>query len=1665
MSKCQRKDCEKSSTLQCPKCVTLRLPPAYFCSQECFRAAWPTHKDEHTVKNLSVLQAMLNEASSQESKFGGFSFTGKLRPGKVSPMSVVPANIAKPDYADDGEPVSERKSRNSSNIVIHTPQQIEKIKKCCKLAREVLDIAGKSVRVGITTDEIDKIVFNACIERNSYPSPLNYRNFPKSCCTSVNEVICHGIPDDRKLEDGDIVNIDISLYHDGVHSDVNETFLVGNVDENGRKLVRVSREALEHAIAAVKPGFLYRDVGGVIAKHVHANGFSIDRTYCGHGINELFHTAPNIPHYAKNKAVGVMKAGHIFTIEPMINEGINGTEHWPDNWTAVTKDGKRSAQFEHTLLVTETGCEVPIVWNASLSSVISTFEDRQLNVKSPAYPELSVIKPSVNIHTFGADDDMPALISTDEEDDGPPVKKPPVKATAKTAPVKAAVKTANVPRATPVSTSAKPTTNPKSTPPVVSKTVNNENKGKVTETAKTNSKAPPTTKAPEKSSAPPAANKPTPAPAPIPNKTNATEAKKYRPGKLGPPVKWSGPLPPLPHLVLTDSSEDGSLSNYDGSTVSEDSEWEVPDLLDSSDQDLPALVESGDESEGFSEEEPVMKKVKRPEVSTKAKASNNPFPNAKQGTKPKAPPPEDDDDEPPPLADSSEDEEDHQCKKTNPVTSDRDKPSVSTAKPPVKSAAQATPSVQQPTVKTHTPAPTPTPPVTDNKIKLEANKNKSESDNKPRFEFVSPEKASAIQFPAMTATKDTSGKTTTTPTSTASTTTKKVESDEDVPSLVASDEGSSGEDEDDIKLPVLIDSTTDEEANEVTPNEKQETPPPAPNKVPSTQTTTSQNVTTPPTNVTTSVTAPTTNTTTNITAPTNITTPSTSVTAPPTNSTRPDTLTSEAPPVKSDAPVESVQEASDDEPPMLISSEEEEVKRNTFRAPDSEDDEIPALVSSSDEEESQAQKENKETAIKEPIVLSRHLEDILDDELIEMDVTEMVVKAAEDQRIVALQEKMREAKLNEAEQYKQAANELLQEEKYTLALKYYTKAIECNPKKAIYWSNRAWTHIKECNYGAAISDATHALLLDESYVKSNYRRALALMEVDRHRDAITDLLLVIAENPDDKTAIGKLRQCEEHIKKTTFGRAIATLEAKKRPPPPYAVKTMSPGTWFDGGVLKLRCLVGRYMAKEAERDLNAVAPLLRDLPSGYYTMAIMDDLRENNLMKMESDYYRRLFAQKRDDPLLRDPTLNMIDVHDNLDLFYLETDPDFDNIPRLLCKRTNRRKFTPSPGVNTSPQSQMAELSIVDRDAFISNFNLFTEGQLTKLNWNNVLVAGGSVMACLAPAPPGNLKSYYHSYAYRSSDIDMFIYGLSVQEANAKLLEIYSQLTNNSVSGSVAFRSKHTITIASGYPQRHIQIVLRLYKSPAEVLMGFDVDSCAVGFDGVKVWMDPRCARALKYEINLIDLTRRSPSYEYRLHKYAKRGFSVGVPGLDMGKVQAKIPYYPTGLARLLSLDRGTLWDRMYTTKMDHDKQREKEMVKFNTKSISDYSLIHIPYGPNWGTEGITNYVASLNDRADDWYYRMVTCQPPRASGITFCSYGTMEQAIDRPISNSAEVETQRWEDDTSTIVLKEITKHNMWLTENPGRQGLLSGSFYPSTDDQADWEKGVYESIDSGKT
>jgi len=340
--------------------VKLSLPEegSYFCSQECFKSGWKIHKLQHAQPLGKTSGRQLDTAEKQKLAFANFRYTGDLRAGYVSPMREVPSNIQKPDYADTGIPVSEQTSRRASTIVSLTDKEIKGMRKVCRLAREVLDIAGAMVQPGVTTDEIDIAVHKACIERNSYPSPLNYYSFPKSVCTSVNEVICHGIPDDRLLQNGDIVNIDITLYHNGFHGDLNETYLVGDVDEAGRKLVKSAYDSLMAAIKIVRPGTMFREFGTEIEKVANSNRHSIVRSYCGHGINQLFHTAPSVPHYKKNKAIGICKPGQTFTIEPMLGEGTGRDVTWPDNWTAVTADGKRSAQFEQTILVTEKGCEL-----------------------------------------------------------------------------------------------------------------------------------------------------------------------------------------------------------------------------------------------------------------------------------------------------------------------------------------------------------------------------------------------------------------------------------------------------------------------------------------------------------------------------------------------------------------------------------------------------------------------------------------------------------------------------------------------------------------------------------------------------------------------------------------------------------------------------------------------------------------------------------------------------------------------------------------------------------------------------------------------------------------------------------------------------------------------------------------------------------------------------------------------------------------------------------------------------------------------------------------------------------------------------------------------------------------------------------------------------------
>lgn len=341
---------ETDSNLKCPICLKEGVTNI-FCDQKCFRSSWAAHKGLHK-----------SEDGEPYNPFPDFQFTGDLRPHyPLSPRRSVPKHIKLPDYAKDGRPISEIKNDRLGKITILTPKEIEKVRKVAKISREILDITASHIKPGITTDELDAVLHKECIKRNAYPSPLNYYNFPKSFCTSLNEVICHGIPDQTKLQDGDIINLDVSIYYLGFHSDLNETYYVGDKAKCNPDIVRLvetTRECLDLAIQQVKPGLAFRELGNVIEEHATKNNCSVVRTYCGHGTNQLFHCQPNIPHYAKNKAIGIAKPGMVFTIEPMICLGTFRDTMWPDGWTSVTKDGKFSAQFEQMLLVTEDGVEV-----------------------------------------------------------------------------------------------------------------------------------------------------------------------------------------------------------------------------------------------------------------------------------------------------------------------------------------------------------------------------------------------------------------------------------------------------------------------------------------------------------------------------------------------------------------------------------------------------------------------------------------------------------------------------------------------------------------------------------------------------------------------------------------------------------------------------------------------------------------------------------------------------------------------------------------------------------------------------------------------------------------------------------------------------------------------------------------------------------------------------------------------------------------------------------------------------------------------------------------------------------------------------------------------------------------------------------------------------------
>ena len=278
---------------------------------------------------------------------------GVLKPGKISPRRAVPAHIDRPEYMYHSGP----------EVVtagdIKSPETIEKIRVAGRIAAQALQVVGEAVRPGVTTDELDRIGHEFIISHNAYPSCLGYMGFPKSLCTSINEVICHGIPDDRPLEEGDIVNVDITAYYDGVHGDTCAMFEVGNVDEESHLLIERTRNAMMRGIKAVRPGREINVIGRVIESYAHRFDYGVVRDFTGHGVGEAFHSGLIVPHYDAAPAHNeVMEEGMVFTIEPMLNLGGIEWEQWDDDWTVVTKDRGRSAQFEHTIVVTEDGAEI-----------------------------------------------------------------------------------------------------------------------------------------------------------------------------------------------------------------------------------------------------------------------------------------------------------------------------------------------------------------------------------------------------------------------------------------------------------------------------------------------------------------------------------------------------------------------------------------------------------------------------------------------------------------------------------------------------------------------------------------------------------------------------------------------------------------------------------------------------------------------------------------------------------------------------------------------------------------------------------------------------------------------------------------------------------------------------------------------------------------------------------------------------------------------------------------------------------------------------------------------------------------------------------------------------------------------------------------------------------
>lgn len=279
--------------------------------------------------------------------------TRLLTPRTPTPIRTVPNHIERPEYV-----WKDTVQEAMGEPFVQTPEVIEKMREASKIAANALAEAGKAVTPGVTTDEIDRVAHEYMCDHGAYPSTLGYRDFPKSCCVSLNEIVCHGIPDSTVIEDGDIVNIDVTAYKNGVHGDTNATFLAGNVSEEHRLLVERTKEATMRGIRAAKPGREINVIGRVIEVYAKRFGYNVVRDFTGHGIGTTFHNGLVVMHYDAPEYTDILEPGMTLTVEPMINLGALPYDIWDDGWTVANRDGKFTAQFEHTIVITEDGNEI-----------------------------------------------------------------------------------------------------------------------------------------------------------------------------------------------------------------------------------------------------------------------------------------------------------------------------------------------------------------------------------------------------------------------------------------------------------------------------------------------------------------------------------------------------------------------------------------------------------------------------------------------------------------------------------------------------------------------------------------------------------------------------------------------------------------------------------------------------------------------------------------------------------------------------------------------------------------------------------------------------------------------------------------------------------------------------------------------------------------------------------------------------------------------------------------------------------------------------------------------------------------------------------------------------------------------------------------------------------